>query len=106
MDKSSNTADRMRPILAAMERSIDKARRRRLHGGDGETHAIPTPPPGPAQPRPQHNAFDQVVPTRSAHVAGDSTSDRRDSEEPQRLKARPKRDRNLGIDDGYRSKAG
>lgn len=31
MDKSRAAAERVRPILQAMERSIDSARRRRLH---------------------------------------------------------------------------
>ena len=41
MKNSRSTADRMRPILQAMERSIETARRRRLHDTDS-----------PAQPRP------------------------------------------------------
>ncbi len=36
MDKSRPAADRVRPILQAMERSIDAARQRRLHSPDGQ----------------------------------------------------------------------
>lgn len=41
MKTSRNTAERMRPILQAMERSIDKARRQRLD--DTDTPAAPRP---------------------------------------------------------------
>ncbi|GEM_PF-2894067 len=41
MKNSRDTAERMRPILQAMERSIDAARQKRLQNVDG-----------PAQPRP------------------------------------------------------
>jgi len=41
MDKTTkrNAADKIRPILAAMERSIDSARRRRLHTDDDQPEA-------------------------------------------------------------------
>ncbi len=63
MKNSRTTAERMRPILEAMERSIDAARQKRLHDADGSV-----------QPRPL--AVDQ-------HAVGDS--------EIPRSKARPKR---------------
>ena len=41
MKTSRSTAERMRPILEAMERSIDAARRRRLHETDTPVHQRP-----------------------------------------------------------------
>ncbi len=59
MKNSRTTAERMRPILQAMERSIDAARQQRLHNVDG-----------PAQPRPlavdRHGAGDGEIPRRKA----------------------------------------
>ena len=57
MEKSRATADRVRPILQAMERSIETARRRRLHGLQPQAQAPAQPPaqppaPSPAQPQP------------------------------------------------------
>ena len=63
MKNSRTTVERMRPILQAMERSIDAARQKRLHDVDG-----------PVQPRPM--AVDQTI-------VGDGEIPRR--------KARPKR---------------
>jgi len=67
MDKPRPAAERIRPILQAMERSIDAARRRRLHmtGDDGKEE-------GAAKPVESENR-----PTNG--------------EPAQRLKARPKR---------------
>lgn len=45
MTTTRSTAERIRPILQAMERSIESARRRRLHDGSS-----PTPPPPAALP--------------------------------------------------------
>ncbi len=42
MKTSRSTAERMRPILEAMERSIDAARRRRLHETDTPVQPRPT----------------------------------------------------------------
>ncbi len=82
MKNSRSTAERVRPILAAMERSIETARRRRLH--EVET---------PAQPRP---AVAEV---------------RESNDHPQdlpRRKARPKRPAPLALDGGpeYRARVG
>lgn len=80
MSKSMSAADRVRPILQAMDRSVDAARRRRLHG------SVPATPD----------------PSRPANGDGASTP-------PTRLKARPKRSTpigNLGNNGGYRSQLG
>ena len=59
MKNSRTTAERMRPILEAMERSIDIARRQRLHGTDT-----------PVQQRPmaadRHGNGDDEMPRRKA----------------------------------------
>jgi len=59
MKNSRTTVERIRPILQAMERSIDAARQQRLHDIDG-----------PAQPRPMaidpHTAGDGAIPRRKA----------------------------------------
>ena len=59
MKTSRSTAERMRPILQAMERSIDAARRRRLH----ESESPPEPRPVPVDPRQQGN---DALPRRKA----------------------------------------
>ncbi len=69
MKNPRSTAERMRPVLEAMERSIDTARRRRLHETDT-----------PVQERPM--AID-------THANADGDGDG-DGEMPRR-KARPKR---------------
>lgn len=76
MENARTAADRVRGILQSMERSIDEARRERLHRDD------PTPAPRVA-PRP---------------VPLDRTeTDEPDGERPpQRLKARPKRATPMG----------
>ncbi len=83
MDKSRPVAERVRPILNAMERSIDAARRRRLHLDDEPEQAVARPAPTPPEtPAP----CDDDVP---------------------RLKARPKRPSSFPpFDGGYRSQAG
>ena len=59
MKNSRSTAERIRPILQAMERSIDAARQKRLRDIDG-----------PAQPRPlavdRHTVGDGEIPRRKA----------------------------------------
>ncbi len=59
MKNSRTTAERMRPSLHAMERSIDAARQKRLHDVDGAV-----------QPRPfavdQHTVGDGEIPRRKA----------------------------------------
>ncbi len=74
MDMKKNAADRVRPILEAMERSIDSARRRRL--GD---HSQPT------QHRTVTEGNTPATPTNNEPVAIPS------EQNPQRLKAKPKR---------------
>ncbi len=83
MKNSRSTAERVRPILAAMERSIETARRRRLH--EVET---------PAQPRPL--------------VAEVRESNDHAQQDLPRRKARPKRPAPLALDGGpeYRARAG
>jgi hypothetical protein len=49
MDTHHSAADRIRPILRAMERSIDSARRNRVHG-QGEARQPSVPPPMLPQP--------------------------------------------------------
>ncbi|MBT8484869.1 MAG: hypothetical protein HKO59_03565 [Phycisphaerales bacterium] len=68
MDKSRPAAERVRPILEAMERSVTAARQRRLHGG--------TPASTPTPPTPGTSTLEPPA---------------RDEETPTRLKARPKR---------------
>ncbi len=43
MKTSRSTAERIRPILQAMERSIESARRRRLHESDNPLEPRPVP---------------------------------------------------------------
>ena len=59
MEKSRVTADRVRPILQAMERSIDSARRRRLHGSQPQSAPQPQPqqPLPPSQPQRAPSAY-------------------------------------------------
>ncbi|MHC4428108.1 MAG: hypothetical protein ACYS0D_05830 [Planctomycetota bacterium] len=67
MKNTRSTAEQIRPILQAMERSIESARRRRLH----------TTSPSRVEPNP-------------APITGDEPTER------PRQKARPKRDTSLG----------
>ena len=96
MEKSRVTADRVRPILQAMERSIDSARRRRLHGSAPQSPSQPLSPSQQAPPmyqppvqrgngQPPH----QPVPT-IPQEGGLTDSDLNDESVPRR-KARPKR---------------
>lgn len=68
MDQTKPAAERVRGILQAMERSIDSARRRRLHDAD----VVSTPAPAAAPTAPTHAAVASPTPGG-------------------RLKARPKR---------------
>jgi hypothetical protein len=79
MDRSRPAAERVRPILEAMERSIDAARRRRTQPGTT-----------PATPRPASMADRQSPPNHAQPM--------------RRLKARPKRV--PAFDASYRSQAG
>jgi hypothetical protein len=58
MKTSRSTADRVRPILQAMERSIESARRRRLH--KAESAAGPRPVPN------EHASGENDLPRRKA----------------------------------------
>ena len=59
MKASRTTADRVRPVLQAMERSIEAARHRRLHASDGAVKPRPTPI--------EHNTVgDEDLPRRKA----------------------------------------
>jgi hypothetical protein len=82
MDKSRAAAERVRPILQAMERSIDSARRKRLHNPT-DADADPAPPVQHSAPSPN-------------------------GESAPRMKARPKRPSSFLNADGspYRSQAG
>ncbi len=62
MEKSRATADRVRPILQAMERSIETARRRRLHGSQPQAPAPPPAPPPAAPPQAQPTFRPQFQP--------------------------------------------
>lgn len=125
MEKSRATADRVRPILQAMERSIETARRRRLHGSQPQAPAQPPVPPqtqAQAQPtfQPQfrpHQAHrdhsqphPQPGPVSSIPREGGSPgSDLYDDETVPRRKARPKRPSPIlpSYDDpDYRAQAG
>jgi hypothetical protein len=77
MDKSKAKLERVRPILQAMERSIDAARRRRTADNEplGEDPVATTPAETPAPPR---------VEPGSGPV---------DAETATRMRARPKRPR-------------
>jgi len=59
MKTSRSTAERIRPILQAMERSIESARRRRLH----KSESPPEPRPVPVDPR-EHEG--DALPRRKA----------------------------------------
>jgi hypothetical protein len=94
MDNHKSAAQRIRPVLEAMQRSIDSARRKRVHGVDAPTPAVLASPvarpessigarpavisPATLNPLPQH----QVI------ANGDAVNA---TEAGQRLKARPKR---------------
>jgi len=79
MDKSKSAADRIRPILQAMERSIDAARAARTHQGR----------PAPASPPEAIEVDDEPRPTGKV-----------DPETASRMRARPKRPAPLPDDRG------
>ncbi len=125
MEKSRATADRVRPILQAMERSIETARRRRLHGSQPQAPAPPqAPPQAQAQPtfrpqfqpqahpaQPDHGqAQAHPRPVSSIPPEGESHgSDSYDEATVPRRKARPKRPSPMlpsSDDPDYRAQAG
>ncbi len=87
MDKSKARLERMRPILQAMERSIDAARQRRTSDG---LPAAPTPISGGPETGREAEPLDGVHGTPA--VSGPV-----DPETATRMRARPKRPR--GFDD-------
>jgi hypothetical protein len=100
MDTKRNCAERMRPILQAMEESIDAARNRRTH----------QPSPYTANP-----IADRVTHPPTLVGAGGNharlATEGHSSDEAPRVKARPKRlDNQIPMnpfpDSGYRSQAG
>ena len=106
MEKSRVTADRVRPILQAMERSIDSARRRRLHGSQPQSPSQPLPPSQQQAP-PPYQPQQQPAPALPQEGALHE-SDLYDESVPRR-KARPKRPSPMmpSYDDpDYRAKAG
>ncbi len=119
MQKSRATADRVRPILQAMERSIETARRRRLHGSQPQAPAPPQAQPTlqpqlqpqahPAQPdHGQAQPQSRPVSSIPREEGGSHGSDLYDETVPRR-KARPKRPSPMlpSYDDpDYRAKAG
>ncbi len=123
MEKSRATADRVRPILQAMERSIETARRRRLHGSQLQAPA-PATPPGEPQPQAQPTFRPQFQPGQPNHgqtqahprpmssiprEGGSHGSDLYDDQTVPRRKARPKRPSPMlpSYDDpDYRAQAG
>ena len=121
MGKSRATADRVRPILQAMERSIEMARRRRLQGSQPQAPAQPPVPPQaqptfPPQFRPHQAHRDhgqaQAQPRPVSSIpreGGPPGSDLYDDETVPRRKARPKRPSPMlpSYDDpDYRAQAG
>ncbi len=119
MEKSRATADRVRPILQAMERSIETARRRRLHGSQPQA---PVPPQAQPQAQPTfqpqfrphqaHHDHNQPPPQPASSIpreGGSHGSDLYDDETVPRRKARPKRPSPIlpSYDDpDYRAQAG
>lgn len=83
MDKSKARLERMRPILQAMERSIDAARQRRTSDG---LPAAPTPISGGSEAGREAEPLDGVLGTPA--VGGPV-----DPETATRMRARPKRPR-------------
>lgn len=83
MESSRKNADRVRPILAAMERSIDAARRKRTN----------VPGAAPAQPvRPSQEAPQPRPNSRPSPPMSENSEDKPDFA---RMKARPKRSPHL-----------
>ncbi|MEM7229713.1 MAG: hypothetical protein AAF432_12950 [Planctomycetota bacterium] len=106
METNDHTVKRVRPILEAMERSIDSARRERLNDTDMPvTPEASTPAPTPAT---------TPVSADEPLIGASSPSPRADDElihPAQRMKARPKRPSaftnnvNPMDDQSYRSRA-
>jgi hypothetical protein len=97
MDNHKSAAERIRPILQAMERSIDSVRRSRVKdpmaavGGSPIIASIPAPAaPAPAHPVSQSVAA-SPAPLAAPLAVGGGLQPPADPAAPVRLKARPKR---------------
>jgi len=112
MEQKKTAADQVRPFLAALDRSIDSARRRRLKSDDqaGEPSSNPefgarTPTPEGATP-----ASTTPDPTDTILGGGPAANGARNPDDPPRFKARPKRSASFGSSNGpsqnYRPQAG
>lgn len=85
MERQKPVADRIRPFLAAMERSIDSARRKRCNEDEP-----------PHQPEDKSNNGSP----ESNNTDTDMTRPSGGDDSPPRLKARPKRPMNLNNNTG------
>lgn len=88
MSQKENAADRIRPFLKAMERSIRQARDERLSDSDSPEQRNEAPAPRPSH---QQDALIGESRTPQDRTESESTNDRAAADRPARLKARPKR---------------
>jgi len=109
MDNPTQTSQRIRPILRAMERSIEDARRKRSGNDAPISSATASPATSPSStpqstPTPNANpmalhsatqpALQSIRPQSSestSNSSGSATPDASNPDQPVRLKARPKR---------------
>ena len=90
MESHKDASERVRPILQAMERSIDAARRRRTQGA--EPDRTETQPPAPHEERPPARELGVPQPNHQHHQQRQQSQQQGDEPaNPPRLKARPKR---------------
>lgn len=95
MQPRKPVSERIRPILEAMERSIDAARRERTRGSEPEPPRVPSPnpaitPPPARVPLSAPSVTGGIAPRR---IADDTDKPRTPDGTP--LKARPKRPQNF-----------
>lgn len=97
MENQKSAADRIRPILQAMERSIDSARSRRTNV-PGTNAAPSTTPPTRPQTQPMNNGPRPLQPMPGVRPSSPqpAAAPAPDPNVKQPLKARPKRDTNFG----------
>jgi hypothetical protein len=99
MDTRKPTSERIRPILEAMERSIDRARRQRTGSSPQQPDQSQRPSPpvsgysSSQQPAPQVNPVRYAAPSAANPGPSDSQVPRSPDGTP--LKARPKRPQNV-----------
>lgn len=110
MDRTRITANRVRPILQAMERSIDSARRRRTTI-DTPQSAAPAPRPTFSAPSPLPSQLPTRQPTSSysstpSPQPPSSSTPGLSSDNPPRLKAKPKRFDGPSPEASHRRQAG